>query len=815
METLVQDVRVALRSLRRSPGFAFTAIATLALGIGATTAIFTALSAALLKPLPYPDPENLYSIRTALTDGRVTTGLLSGEEIRRLNDEKLPIVRAAGVSPGQLTLLASDNTPTAIQAYQVTEGFFEVFALPMTRGGFRHEDHIPLQPQPNAPPQQGPLPAIVISTRLWRSLYNSDPAVVGKPIRFAEFEGTVSGVAPANFDIPHLADVWLAERTPPGDPNHGREGFMRLKPGVTLARANSAMGLVMDGIARDFPQAAKARIYVTRPLVEQMVGDLGPILIIVLSATGLLLLLACVNVANLLLARGAARTREMAVRAALGAGYGRLVRQLLTESFTLAAIGTVIGVVVGALALKGLLVLGAAKLPRLDGAPFDYRVMLFTLGMLVLVGAIIGLAPAVRLMRSDMKAMMNDGSRSASAGRGTTRWLTSMTVAEIALAIMMVASAGWLVRSFSNLRNTDAGFVADKRLLFTATFLGQRFPNGQAVAQAHADLIRQVKSVPGVADVGLVSNFPFSGQLEGSLLGQFHGEAFDEKNPPGMRQRFASPGLFAAMGTKIIKGRDFNEGDLPTNPQVAIVNQVFVDRYLKGRDPIGVQFAANYPRPRPAEDGEITIIGVVDNVRQKSLADPAEPAFYRSTTQAPFRRVTAVVHTTVANPVQLQNAIRAKVREINPTMPIDFQLAKDVVGDTIKRQELGMTLMLIFGAIAVILAAVGIYGVVSYANSLRRDEMATRLALGASPDQVFAMVLKQGAVLGLGGAVIGVSLALLSGKLVSSQVYAIKATDPLILGVSTVLITGITVIATVIPARRAAKLSPANALLSE
>ena len=815
METALQDVRVALRSLRRSPGFAVTAILTLALGIGATTAIFTALSAVLLKPLPYPNPENLYSIRTALTDGRVTTGLLSGAEIFRLNDPKLSIERAAGVQPGQLTLLAEDGTPSSVQVYQVSEGFFELFGLPMTRGGFRKEDHAPFVPQPNIPPQQqqGPLPAVVISTRLWASLYNSDPNVVGKPIRFAEFASTISGVAPRGFDMPHDADIWIANRAPSTDVNHGQEGFMRVKPAANIERTKGEMDLVMKGIASD-GLTTSARIYVTKPLVEQMVGDLGPILIIVLSATGLLLLLACVNVANLLLARGAARAREMAVRAALGAGYGRLIRQLLTESFVLAAIGTVLGVLFGSLGLRALLVLGASKLPRLDGVPFDWRVMAFTLVMLVITGLIIGLAPAVRLMRSDMKSMMNDSSRSASAGRGTTRWLTSMTVAEVALAIMMVASAGWLVRSFSNLRNTDAGFVAEQRLLFPATFLGQRFPNGQAVSQAHTDMINAIKSIPGVAGVGLVSSYPFSGQLEGSLLGQFNGQAFDAQNPPGMRQRFASPGLFEAMGTRIIKGRDFNPGDVPGNPQVAVVNQVFVDRYLNGRDPIGVQFTAGYPAPQP-ENGWFTIVGVIDDVRQKSLADPAEPAFYLSTTQAPLRRLTAVVQSSQSDPLLLQNAIRTKIRELNPTMAVEFKLAEDVVGDTIKRQELGMTLMLIFGFIAVVLAAVGIYGVVSYANSLRRDEMATRLALGASPGDVFTMVVRQGVVLGLAGAVIGVSLAYLSGKLVANQVYAIKASDPLILASSTVLITGITVLATLIPARRAARLSPANALLSD
>jgi predicted permease len=573
------------------------------------------------------------------------------------------------------------------------------------------------------------------------------------------------------------------------------------------------MKQVMSGLSTDFPNSDRNRIYVTKPLVEQIVGDLGPILIIVLSATGLLLLLACVNVANLLLARGAARAREMAMRAALGAGWGRLVRQLVTESMVLATLGTVLGVAVGALGLRVLLAIGAAKLPRLDAVRFDVRILLFSLAMLVLTGVIIGLAPAIRLLRSDMKTLMNDSSRSASAGRGTARWLMAMTVAEVALAIMLVTGAGWLVRGFANLRNTNPGFVTDKRLLFDVAFLGPRYNSPELVRQAHVDLISAVKSVRGVADAGLVSSYPMRGQLEASLLAQFHGEPFDATNPPGTRQRAASPGLFHAMGTSIIKGRDFNSLDVPTNQQVAVVNKVFVDRYLKGRDPIGVQFSAGYPAPDPRN--EVTIVGVVDDVRQKSLADAAEPAFYSSLTQFGARRATAVVFLSTDDVGAVERAIRAEVRKLNPTMALDFDLATDVVGATLRRQELGMTLMLIFGGIAIVLAAVGIYGVVSYAGSLRRDEMATRLALGASPRDVFMLVLRQGATLGVIGAAIGIGLSYASGQLVANRVYAIKASDPLILSVATLLIMGITLVATTLPAARASRLSPANALRSE
>jgi predicted permease len=817
METVLQDIRVTLRTFARAPGFPLAAITTLALGIGATTAIFTTLSAVLLHPLPYPHPEDLYSLRTSLTDGRVTTGLLSPGEVFRLNDPSLSIERAAGYVAGDLTLVADDGTPSHVQVYGVTEGFFELFGLPMTTGGFVHADHVPIQPPPpNTPPQPGPPPRVVISSRLWKQLYNGDAAIVGKPIHFAEFTGNIAGVAPRDFDIPHGADIWVAQNNPPTDIGHNFEGFMRLRRGTTIERAKGEMTTVITGLATDFPAADRSRIYVPKPLVDAIVGDLGPILIIVMSATGLLLLLACVNVANLLLARGAARAREMAVRAALGAGWGRLVRQLLTESLVLATAGTIVGVGIGALGLHALLSIGAAKLPRLDAVPFDGRVLLFSLAMLLVTGAVIGLAPAVRLLRSDMKTLMNESSRSASAGRGTTRWLMAMTVTEVALAIMLVAGAGWLVRGFANLRKTDAGFVTDKRLIFNAAFTGQRFPNFNALLQAQVDLVTAVQGVRGVTNAGLVSAYPMLGRPENSLVAQFHGQPFDAENPPGTRQRSVGPGLFAAMGTRIIEGRDFGTGDLQTTIPVAIVNKTFVDRYFKGRDPIGAQFSAGYPAPDPKN--EVTVVGVVEDVRQKSLAERAEPAYYTPLTQFGQGRVTAVVATAQSNPAAVgavERDIRTAVRKLNPTMAVDFQLASDIVDGTLRRQELGMTLMLIFGGIAVLLAAVGIYGVVSYAGFLRRDEMATRLALGATPRSVFLLVMRQGAMLGVFGAAAGVGLAYFSGKVISNRVYAINASDPLTLSFATLLIIGITVLATTIPAARAARVSPTNALQAD
>ena len=822
METLLQDVRFALRSFRRAPAFPIAAITTLALGIGATTAIFSTLNAVLLKPLPYPQAENLYSIRTTLTDGRVTTGMLSHAELTRLNGTTSTIVRAAGTQENDLTYLHQDGTPQHVKVYGVSEGFFDVFGLPMTLGGFTHENFVPPPPPPPPPPAgtpappPGPLPAppvVVISYRAWRELYASDPNIVGKPIRFAEFATTIAGVAPHDFETPKGADFWFSQQLGQDDPNHFFDGFMRLKPGATLQRASAEMSPIMNALAEQFPAADKNRAYVTKPVVAQVVGDLGPILIIVMSATGLLLLLGCVNVTNLLLARGAARAREMAVRVAIGAPRSRIVRQLLTESALLATFGAGLGLLIADVGVDALLALGASKLPRLENVTFDGRVLLFSLAVLVVSGLLVGFAPALRLAATDVRALMNESSRSATGGRGTSRWLSAMTIIEIALAIVLVAGAGWLVRGFANLRGTDLGFVPERRVIFDVSFLGPKYPNGDKVTEASRALLERIGTVTGVTAVGATSNFPLRGSLEASLIAELHGEPMDSAHPIGVRARIASPGYFQATGTRIVAGRDFGPDDRRTTRPVAIINRAFVKRYLGNRDPMTLQFAAGYPAPDPRN--ELTVIGVVDDVRQKTVADEAEPAFYQASGQNPLRRETVVVSTAADDLTGLQSTIREEVRRFDPQIAVEFQRVPELVAGTLRRQQLGMTLMLIFGASALLLAAVGIYGVVAYAVSQRRGEMATRLALGATPASVFGLVMKQGAILAGLGTAIGLFVSYLSGRIVASQIYAVRASDPLMLGAAILLVAGITACATMIPAWRASRLAPSGVLHTE
>ncbi len=816
MDMLLQDVRFALRGYLRAPAFPLAAIMTLALGIGATTAIFSTLNAVLLRPLPYPQPEDLYNIRTTLTDGRVTTGMLSNGEISRLNGTTSTIVRAAGMQQADLTLLHQDGTPQHIRIYGVTEGFFELFGLPMTLGGFTHQNFAPpAPPPPAAQAPAGPPPAppvVVISYRVWQDLYRGDPGIVGKPIRFAEVATTIAGVAPRDFDTPHGGDFWFSQQLDKDDINHFFDGFMRLKPGATLERANAEMAAIMKGLERDFPEADLNRVYVTKPLVASVVGDLGPILIIVMSATGLLLLLGCVNVANLLLARGAARAREIALRVAIGAPRSRIVRQLLTESVLLSALGALLGLGLAFVGVRALLALGASKLPRLDAVTFDARVLGFSLIALVVCGLLVGFAPALRLAAADTRTLMNESTR-ATGGRGTARWLSAMTVIEIALAIVLVAAAGWLVRGFASLRSTDLGFTADNRLIFDVSFLGTRYPNPASVDTASRTLRERLAALPGVTGVGSTSNFPFRNNLEGSLIAQFHGEPLDAAHPIGTRRRFVSPGYFHSTGTRLLEGRDFGPDDRQGTRAVAIINKAFVKRYLNGRNPLGLQFSAGYPAPDPRN--EVTVVGVVDDVRQKTVFDEAEPAFYSPLSQVPLRRQTMVVATSTSDVASLESAIRSQVRELDPQIAVEFELVRDLVNGTLRRQQLGMTLMLIFGGVAILLAAVGIYGVVAYAVSQRRGEMATRLALGATPGSLFVLVMKQGALLALIGTGIGLLVAYLSGRIVASQIYAIRASDPVMLGAAIVLVAGITALATMIPAWRASRLAPSGVLHTE
>jgi putative ABC transport system permease protein len=811
---MLTDLKFSFRSLRRYPAFAFAAIATLAVGIGATTAIFSTVNAAILRPLPFPHPEDLYALDTPATDGRFTTGLVSGVELLHLISPSVSIAYAAGASRADTTLLRDDGTAVPARGFGVTDGFFELFGVPVHAGrSFTHAEFAP-----------GAASVVVLSYQVWQDLFGSDPTIVGKSIRLASgppAPAQVVGIAARDFDIPHGADFWTNFAITPQSTGHGFQGYVRIKPGTRLERLQSEMAGAMAAIAKDYGMLGKNRRYALMPLADSIVGDLRSTLIVVLGAAALLLLLACVNVTNLLLARGTVRAREMAVRVALGAGRGRIIRQLLTESFVLSTAGTLVGLAMAYIGVRVLLSFGASELPRLDHVPFDASVLGFALATLIVTGLLVGFAPALRLAGTSLKALMNESGRSSTGGGAAHRTLKVMIVAEIALAITLVAGAGWLVRSFANLGAAGAGFVPEGRLVFDVLLPPARImpppgtPMNLGVVSDRLvtwtrDLSDRLRAIRGVTSVATAGSRPFGPNRDGTTYIGIHGSVIDPDHPLVSQARGVSPEFFDTMGVKLIAGRHFTSDDRPDTTQVAIVNKTFVRRYLNGKDPLTAQFSQGYPQV-PATP-LLTIVGVADDVKYESIAQPAAPGYYRPEAQSPYFTQTVVINTSLADPGSIGASVRSAVKAFDPLLPIEPRLLTDIVSASLSRQRLGMTLMMLFAGAALALAAVGIYGVISYASSQRMGEVATRMALGATPSSVFWLMMNQGRTLAIVGTVLGVGTAYAAGWAGSSLFYEVRASDPLILLSATALVLGITFLSIVIPARRASHVDPSRVL---
>ena len=802
MNTLLQDIRFAIRMLWHVPAFTLAAVSTLALGVGATTAIFSAANAALLRPLPYPNSQDLRTVRTMFTDGNVTSGRVAPVELTRLNDRSLPIERAAVSAKFDVTLLLADNKPRAVIAHGVSDGFFELFGLPHTLGrGFVPEHY-----------QANGSPAVIISHRLWREVFSSDPAIVGKPLRLAQgnLSPTIVGVAARDLDVPQGNDIWFTMRLEPNSVAHSFDGYMRVRPGTSDEQLRSTLEVVAQALGRDYPGPETNRAFIVTPFVDAMVGDLKPTLIIVLAATGLLLLLACVNVTNLLLARGASRVREMAARAALGASRGRLVRQLLTESAVLAATGAIAGLVLAFLGVRALLTYGASKLPRLEAVSFDTSVFLFVLLTLVASALVVGIAPAFQLARTGLETLLNESGRSVRGSRNTHRTLRVLIIGEIALAITLVAGAGWVVKSFANLQAIDPGFNYRGRLVTHLTLSFSRFRNPGEVTTWTRTLFENVGRIEGVTAVGSSSMFPTRADTDATPLVHVEGVT----TPPVVsRRRVVSAGFFNAMGIRMRQGRGFTDDDRATSAPVAIVNESFARRYMPGMDPLKGQLSFGFPTIPPQTPR--AVVGVVSDVRYASLTADSEPAFYVLADQSPMLQMSVAIATSLADPRVAADAVRAEISKADPVLAFEVEPVETLVASTLSRQKLGMTLMLVFGAMAVTLAAIGIYGVIAYASAERSREFATRMALGASSSNVFWLLAGQARVLAVVGGVLGVATAYATGRLASSWLYEVRAFDPMILAGAFVIVVVVTVFATVIPARRVSRTDPANALRAD
>ena len=798
---MLSPLRGAVRNLVRHPAFLVTASGTLALGIAAAVALFSAVNAALLRPLPYPRSNDIYSVRTFFPSGRFTSGLVAMEEVGALQ-HMTGVLEAAGVLRVDGAVSDGSLVRQAV-SYGATERFFELFALPVALGRpFTLQDHMLGAPR-----------VVILSDPLWRTAFGARSDIVGASVMVAGTPARVIGVAHPSMRIPEGADLWFNLYLPPTSIGHGLDGYVRLRPGVGPEALRDQMTQAMNALGKKYPDQDVGRAYALTPLIDATVGELRPILLILLSATALLLLLAAVNVSNLLLARGTGRTREIAVRAALGASAGRIVVQLVCESVLLAVTGGIVGMGLAFAAVKLVMRFSGATLPRLDAVPFDLRVCLVGAVVMIVTGVAAGLLPALRLARSDIATLMNESGRSIRGSKRTRALLGAFIVAEIAVAVALVAGAGRLVRSFENLHLIDPGFHADRQLTVDVTLPDRAYQDAsrmEAWRQAVTDRLR----ASGAANVAMTSSLPLQHEWDATAFADLRsqpGTPPDQR--PNGRVRFATPGFFSLMGIKLLAGRDFTTADRPGAQPVAIVNATFVRRFLRDTDPLREALAGF---SNTIVNGKIVrhdsaIIGVVADVKYASLTAPPEPVIYVPPGEFGSLRQTIVIEPQDGRRLAASD-LREAIRAVEPNVALEFGTLAGSVSASLSRERLGMLLMSLFGAAAVLLAVVGVFGVVAYVVAQRTNEMAVRQALGATRARLFLMVLGDGGLVAGAGVAVGLVLAWMTGALMRGYLFQVAAGDPLILATSGAIVCVAAIVALVVPARRAAGLDPAQTL---
>src|SRR5262245_33440891 len=799
------QVRAALRSLLRQPSFLATAVGALALGIAAPTALFAVVQATLLRPLPYANAGDIYTVRTTMTDGRFTIGLVASEELASLRRATDLVTASALVLRADDSLGGDGSDARQIITVGVSAGFLQLFGVPMAMGrAFTAEDH-----------KSRTVLSVVLSNRAWRTLYTADPMILGKTIQLASgASGLIVGVAPEAFDAPHDTDLWMAGQWQETI-GHGFDAYVRLKPGTTPAAVQASLGPMWDELAKKYPDQAKNRIFVFRPLLSSIVGDLGPTAVIAFGAAALLLLLAMASVANLLLARGAARARELAVRVAIGASRWHLIRQLLAESMVIAVGAAALGIPLAYGAIRAIVVIGGTALPRADGLRFDPIVALFAAGVMMIAGIAVGLLPA--LMTADVRLMSiaNEGGRGGMLSSRTRRFLGALVICEITLAIALVAGAGRLLLSARNLLAVDPGFTAEGRLIVDA--LLPRSPYGTEPGRSivwSSEVTRRLREL-GATQIGMATSLPLRREWDSTTFTDIVGRPVDPQFRPNGRMRIVSPDLFGSLGIRVRLGRGFAADDRADSEPVVMVNDAWVAKFLpRGTDPLRERLAGLFFRrvEGRVEMQTAPIIGVVADVRYSSLDRNPEPVVYFVDSQRPALRRSYVVTSADGHPERLIPEIREALRQLDPRVPLQFDTMADVVTASLVWSRLGVLLMVTFGVVSLVLSGTGVFGVLAFVGAQRHGEMAVRLSLGATRGGVFSLMLAQGARFALIGVVLGTGLAWWMGRLMSGYVYQVTAANGVVLGGSALVVTLVALAAALAPARRAAAIEPARAL---
>ncbi|HWC97667.1 MAG TPA: ABC transporter permease [Candidatus Sulfopaludibacter sp.] len=822
METFVADLRYAVRMLRKNPAFTAIAVLALALGIGANTAIFTVVDAVLLQPLPYPQPERIVKLGRAFAGDTQYSNSIPKFMAWRQNHVFQSITLYSQNSPG--VNMGNGDRPQQVKGLAVSSEFFDVFGVrPLQGRVFTASEDVP----------KGPALA-VISYRLWQTHFGGDPQMVGRAIPLNGAPVTVVGILPANFESDPAADLWTPLQADPNSTNQGHylSAAARLKPGVTLEAAQAEMKVLAGQFRRAYPKSMNEGESATAvPMRDATVGNVRTALLVLLGAVSFVLLIACANVANLLLARAAVRQREMAVRAAIGASRGRVVRQLLTESVLLSGIGGALGFVLGTWGVRVLLLLVPGRIPRLTGAdgiqavapPLDWRIAAFTLGIALLTGILFGLFPALQVSNPDLASSLKETSGRSGTGRRQNRTRSILVVTEVALALVLLTGAALLIRSFIGLRGVKPGIDARRVLTFETATGGAAYDATAKVERFATQSLRRLEGLPGVEAAALTVMLPASGHGGMDLPFNIAGHAPEKGDQyNGDEQyRFVSAHYFQVFRIPVLRGRSFTEADTGNAPRVVIINEKLANQYWPKQDPIGQVMVIGKGLGPEFEDPPRQVVGVVGNVRETGVADGEQAVMYVPQSQLPDG-LTKLAHDliplawgvrTAMDPMSLRAAVEREFRAVDPLMGVAQERSmEEVLSQAVSRQNFNMLLLSIFAAIAMLLAAIGIYGLMSYSVEQRTQEIGIRVALGASRGEMLGLIMRQGMKLAGIGVAVGLVIAYGVTKLLASLLFGIKSTDPVtFVGVAAILIV-VAVVATYIPASRAAGTQPTEAL---
>jgi len=812
METLLKDFRYGVRSLLQRPGFAAVAILTLALGIGANTAIFSVVNAVLLRPLPFADPDRLVMYwEDASFAGfpRNTPAAANYVDIKTQNQ----VFEGMAAANRRSFNLTGDGEPEKVETYAVTADFFPLMGVQPALGRA-------ILPEEDKP---GANRVVMLSNGLWQKRYGGDANIVGRQLLLSGEKYTVVGVMPAGFQfldskVGLYVPIAFTAQDLASRGRHYLEVVARLKPGVTVAQADAEVKTIHQRLARDFPEQAGRISGFVLPLREQLTGDIRRPLLVLSVAVGFVLLIACANIANLLLSRAASRRREMAVRAALGASRFRIVRQLLIEGLLLSAVGAVCGLLIATWSfafLQRLIPDGLALSSKLG---LDPKVLAFTLLVTLLTTVLFGLVPAFQISKIDLNLALKQGGGRSGLNAGGNRLRSAMVVTEVALALVLLVGAGLLIQTFIKLRDQYSSLQGESVLTLRTVLPRNKYPDHAQRIAFYNQALDRVKALPGVVSAGYSTSVPLAEKggtsgflIEGRAIEQATagGEAYDANH------RQVSTDYLKTMGIPLRRGRSFTEGDNDQAIKVAIINETMARQFWPGEDALGKRFTMD----DPAKGLWITVVGVAGDVRQMGIDEPvkAEMYFpYQQDNDSAFYAPRDLVIRSSGDPLNLVAAASKEIHQIDPNQPIsNVRTMADVLGEETKSRSLGMTLLTIFAGLALLLATLGIYGVLAYFVVQHTQEIGVRMALGAQRGNILALVLKKGMTLTLLGVVIGLAIAFALTRLMASLLYGVGASDPLTFAGIALLLTTVAFFACYLPARRAAKVDPLVALTYE